>query len=115
MGCRALRAMDEAQGAAVAVWLLYATRDAPGPVRFGLYTVDVAPDGEPAGDGRAPLVLISHGTGGTPWAYRDLAAFLAREGFVVALVEHTGNHRGARSFLRRKTRPGSTAPRTSST
>ncbi len=94
LGCRALRVVDEVQGVAFAVWLLYATRDAPEPARFGLYTGDGAMDGEPAGEGRVPLVLISHGTGGTPWAYRDLAGFLARSGFVVALVEHAGNHRG---------------------
>jgi predicted dienelactone hydrolase len=40
------------------------------------------------------LVVVSHGTGGTPMAYRALADHLAGNGFTVALVEHPGNKRG---------------------
>jgi predicted dienelactone hydrolase len=42
---------------------------------------------------RRPLVVLSHGNNGTPWAYRDMAKHLARSGFVVALPEHLGNSR----------------------
>jgi predicted dienelactone hydrolase len=92
VGCHALAVHDDVQGAAIPAWLLYPTRDPAGASRFGPYSVDVAVDGAPAGEGM-PLVVVSHGTGGTPWGYRDLAASLAREGFVVALVEHPGNSR----------------------
>lgn len=92
VGCRTAGATDEVQGASVPVWLLYPTRAAAQTRRFGPYPLDVASDAPVEGDGLG-LVVISHGTGGTPWVYRDLAAHLAREGFVVAMVEHPGNNR----------------------
>jgi dienelactone hydrolase len=52
----------------------------------------VALDAPPA-DGVWPLVVISHGNSGTPWAYRQLAKHLVLAGFVVALPAHTGNTR----------------------
>ncbi|MGH3935584.1 MAG: alpha/beta hydrolase family protein [Pseudonocardiaceae bacterium] len=36
--------------------------------------------------------VISHGTGGSPFLYRTLAAHLARGGFVVAMPEHPRNN-----------------------
>lgn len=54
-------------------------------------TLDVAMDA-PLAPGRFPLVLVSHGTGGSHLLYRGLAAHLARQGFVVALVEHPHDH-----------------------
>lgn len=92
VGCRTAIATDEVQGASVPVWLLYPTRVTAQTRRFGPYALDVADDA-PVEGGGLPLVVISHGTGGTPWVYRDLAAHLAREGFVVALIEHPGNNR----------------------
>jgi predicted dienelactone hydrolase len=44
-------------------------------------------------DGRFPLVAISHGGGGSHLLYRNLAAHLARNGFVVICPEHPGNNR----------------------
>ncbi|MFL5350272.1 MAG: hypothetical protein ACJ8AT_36315 [Hyalangium sp.] len=51
---------------------------------------------------------MSHGTGGSPWTYRGMAAHLARAGFVVALPEHPGNNRSAACT----TRPSPTCPST---
>jgi predicted dienelactone hydrolase len=45
----------------------------------------------PAVAGRHPLVVISHGHGGTMWGHHDLATALARGGYVVAVVEHLGD------------------------
>jgi len=84
-----LRALEPAGAIA---WILYPTEAAPAPVRFGPYALDAARDAPPVGDG-LPLVVISHGTGGTPWAYRGLAANLVRAGFAVVAVEHVGNSR----------------------
>jgi predicted dienelactone hydrolase len=66
-------------------------------VRFGPYTLAVAQDAPPVGE-QLPLVILSHGNGGTPWAYRDLAKHLARSNFVVALPEHLGNSRNDNSL-----------------
>ena len=47
-----------------------------------------------ASDGRRPLVLASHGTGSSPFLLRTIALRLVAAGYVVASVEHPGNHRG---------------------
>lgn len=60
------------------------------PVRHGPAVQLMAPEGEPLrGNGR--LVVISHGTGGSPRVHVDLARALVRAGFVVAMPEHRGD------------------------
>jgi predicted dienelactone hydrolase len=56
---------------------------------MGIWRVDAGPKLEPV-PGRYPLVLISHGHGGSRWGHHDFATALAREGFVVASVDHPG-------------------------
>jgi predicted dienelactone hydrolase len=63
------------------------------PTDFGPYELDVAVDAPPA-PGRFPLVLLSHGSGGSPLLYRTLSLLLARHGFIVALPKHQGNSLG---------------------
>jgi predicted dienelactone hydrolase len=65
--------------------------------QLGPFPIHVARDA-PARDGRFPLVVISHGSGGTPATHRELARYLASRGFVVAVPEHPGNHRGDNSL-----------------
>jgi predicted dienelactone hydrolase len=48
----------------------------------------------PVAPGRWPLVVISHGSGGSNLSNRTLAAHLARHGFVVAMPEHPRDNRG---------------------
>jgi len=97
VGCRAFDVLDDVQGARVPVRVLYPTDASPRTESFGPYTIDVAVDGPISGE-RLPLVVISHGNGGTPFGYRGLATHLAREGFAVALVEHPGNSRNDNSL-----------------
>jgi predicted dienelactone hydrolase len=53
----------------------------------GPFKLRVAQNGDPVrGNGR--LVVVSHGSGGSPWVYYDLATALVDAGFVVALPEH---------------------------
>ena len=95
-GCRTTTVPDPGSTTPIPVVVLHPT-DAPAhPTRLGPYTLDVAMDA-PVAAGTYPLVLVSHGTGGSHLAYRDLAAHLARAGFVVALVEHPGNSRNDNS------------------
>jgi predicted dienelactone hydrolase len=42
------------------------------------------------GNGR--LVVISHGSGGSPWVHVDLARALVQRGFTVALPQHAGDN-----------------------
>ncbi len=91
-GCRLVDIEDTVQGALVPLALLYPADGVEAAEHFGPYTVSVARDAPPAA-GAHPLVLISHGNSGTPWAYRQMARHLVQAGFVVALPAHTGNTR----------------------
>ena len=78
----------------VALW--YPT-DAPAEkVDLGPFTLDIAPGGAVAGKG-LPLVVISHGNGGSSLGHHDTAVALARAGFVVAAVTHTGDNHADQS------------------
>jgi predicted dienelactone hydrolase len=73
------------------VTVFYPT-DAPAQALVrGPFTLQVAWGAAPArGNGR--LVVMSYGSGGSPWVYSDLAIRLAQAGFVVALPEHQGDN-----------------------
>lgn len=89
VGYRGLTIHDAVQDAAMELAILYPTTATPHPRRFGPYHLNVA-DGAVAGRDR-PLVVLSHGNGGSPWVYRDLAMDLAARGFVIAMPKHPGN------------------------
>jgi predicted dienelactone hydrolase len=61
----------------------------------------------PAVKGNGRLVVLSHGTGGSPWVHADLAQQLVEAGFIVAIPEHLrdnwhdGSDRGPASWKRR--------------
>ncbi len=92
VGCRAIEVTDPVQGVRVPMWLLYPARAKERVEQFGMYSLSVALDAAVKGD-RIPLVVISHGTGSTPWVMRDLAVHLVQHGFAVALIAHPGNTR----------------------
>jgi len=91
-GSRQLRIEDEAQGVSFPAWVMYPTRVPSAPTPFGPYSADVSPDA-PAAEGQFPLVIISHGTGGSHLLYRTISTHLAKNGYVVAMLEHPGNNR----------------------
>ena len=86
-GFQKLQVQDDVQKAIVPVGVLYPTSASEQAERFGPYSLEVAVDAPVAGSD-LPVVVLSHGNGGTPWAYRDLAKHLATSGFVVVLPEH---------------------------
>ena len=61
--------------------------------QLGPYVVEGRPDCEIAGD-RLPLIVISHGKGGSVLAHHDTAAALAKAGFVVAAFNQPGDSFG---------------------
>jgi predicted dienelactone hydrolase len=73
------------------VALVYPTAQAGTPQTFGPITLTVAPDAAPL-PGRRRLVVLSHGTGGSPWSDHEMAASLVRAGFVVAQPTHQGDN-----------------------
>jgi len=74
------------------VTLYYPSSAQAQPTSRGMgMTLIVAVQGTPKrGNGR--LVVISHGSGGSPWVHADLARTLVEAGFVVALPEHRADN-----------------------
>ncbi len=97
VGCRTLGIADAALGLTLPLLVLYPGSTPGRPEPIGPYTLDVALDA-PIRPGPFPLVLVSHGTGGSPLTHRLLAHFLARHGFVVGLLRHHANHRDDNSW-----------------
>lgn len=86
---------------AVPVTVFYPSTSTSHVQTLGPFQLDVAMAGDPVGR-RLPLVVISHGTGGSAFDSVNLAIALAKAGFVVAAIEHPGdNYRDRRrSFAR---------------
>lgn len=71
--------------------VFYPTAAVAVPVKRGSFTVNIAVDSTPErGNGR--LIVISHGSGASPWVYSDLAQHLVTAGFIVAIPEHAGDN-----------------------
>ena len=83
--------LPDPPGADLAVGIWYPTLAEATPQPLELYTQTVAPDAALDGTGH-PLVVISHGHGGSLAGHYDTALALARAGFVVAAMTHTGDN-----------------------
>ena len=71
--------------------VFYPTSATESPVVQGPFGLSWAKDAPPTrGNGR--LIVISHGSGGSPWVHTDLARALVEQGFVVALPQHHGDN-----------------------
>jgi predicted dienelactone hydrolase len=69
------------------ITLYYPTLAEAQTVKRGPFVLALAPSAAPSvGNGR--LIVISHGSGGSPWVHADLARALVEAGFVVAMPEH---------------------------
>jgi predicted dienelactone hydrolase len=85
-----LARIESAAGLDGPVTLYYPTTARPVAVVRGPFTMQLAPDAAPQrGNGR--LVVISHGSGGSPWVHVDLATELVGRGYTVALPLHRGD------------------------
>jgi len=80
----------------VGIW--YPTAASASRQQLGLFQQTVAPSGSVSGD-RLPLVLISHGVGGSLTSHYDTALALAQAGFVVAALTHTGDNFQDQSYV----------------
>lgn len=67
--------------------LFYQTLAAEAPVQKGPFQFSWANDAPPV-QGNRRLIVISHGSGGSPWVHTDLARTLVERGFVVVLPQH---------------------------
>ena len=90
------------------VTVFYPSSSEAKAVKRGPYNFTLAHDGT-AVAGNRRLIVLSHGSGGSPWPHADLAQRLAEAGFVVALPEHQGDNykdfskAGPESWKRRPT------------
>jgi len=84
-------------GKPLAVGIWYPASAPVSNVPLGMFTQSVAVDGAVVGN-HLPLILISHGTGGSLASHYDTALALAKAGFVVAAVTHTGDNYADQSY-----------------
>jgi predicted dienelactone hydrolase len=97
--------VPDTAGAALEVGVWYPSEAPTAPQRLGLFEQTVADRGAVAGRD-LPLVVMSHGSGGSFEGHYDTALALAEAGFVVAAVTHTGdNYRDQSQFARLDNRP----------
>jgi predicted dienelactone hydrolase len=97
--------VQDPAGAPLEVGIWYPSKTPTARQRLGLFEQTVATGGTVAGRD-LPLVVMSHGTGGSFEGHYDTALALAESGFVVAAVTHTGdNYRDQTQFGRLEDRP----------
>src|SRR2546422_225115 len=73
------------------VTIFYSSESEAQPLKRGPFTLNFASQGAPLrGNGR--LIVVSPGSGGSPWVHSDLARALVESGFVVAVPEHRGDN-----------------------
>lgn len=91
-GVRSVTIVEPDTNVATDAMVVYPASDPETAQRLGPYELALAPDAAVIGD-RLPLVVISHGSGGSHYTHRRLARHLARRGFVVVVPLHPGNNR----------------------
>ncbi len=80
-----------AEGKPIPVAIWYPTTATASDRNIGAFKQSVATNAPVAGL-RLPLVIVSHGTGGSKEGHSDTAWALANAGFVVAAIEHTADN-----------------------
>jgi predicted dienelactone hydrolase len=89
-GLKLLNVPPAEGGPAITLAVWYPSADKPSPVTFAPFTMPAAKDAILEGHG-LPLVVISHGRGGSFVMHHDTAEHLADAGFVVAALNHPGD------------------------
>lgn len=101
--------VEDSSGERIPVALLYPSSSPEKPVAFGPFKMNLAVGGHKA-EAKFPLIIISHGSGGSSLSYRSIALELARSGFVVAMPQHPRNNfkddSAAGTLANWKDRPG---------
>ena len=111
-GFRQITISDATLGLTFPAIVQYPSRAETSSIQVGPYLFDVCENG-PIADGKHPLVLISHGSGGSHLLYRTVSTHLARNGYIVVAPEHPGNNRNQNTLhgldenLTRRTRHAS--------
>jgi predicted dienelactone hydrolase len=92
VGIASIQIHDPVSGKMTDGYVFYpSSQPTNGAVALGPYHVAATPDA-PAIPGPKPLVILSHGNGGSDLGHHDLASYLASHGFVVATLNHLGDY-----------------------
>ncbi|HUA80384.1 MAG TPA: hypothetical protein VL997_08435 [Dyella sp.] len=87
VGFHAIAIPDPVNGGTMPGYVFYPSAGAKGVTAIGPYDINATRNAPPTA-GAKPLVVISHGHGGSDLGHHDLATYLASHGFVVATLEH---------------------------
>ena len=82
--------LADADGPALKGAMWYHCSEPPGEIVLGNITLPGVKDCPVSGD-KLPLVVVSHGRGGSFIGHHDTAEALADAGFVVAAIDHRGS------------------------
>lgn len=91
VGFKKIKTQSKKTGEEFPVALVYPTREKSKKVKFGPFEMFLSV-GAKIAEGQFPLVLISHGSGGTNLGYRSIAFKLVNQGYVVAVPLHPQNN-----------------------
>ncbi len=91
VGCCKVEVFDKENDITFPMLVMYPTNTASTPVAFGPFSLEVSMNA-PVVEGRFPLVMISHGSGGSYLAHRTLGMYLAQNGFVACMPGHPFNN-----------------------
>lgn len=83
--------VDNEGGVKFPMSVMYPTDEAGKVEELGPFRLDLSINAQPK-EGKFPLVVISHGSGGGNLLYRTIARHLACNGFIVAMPEHPYNN-----------------------
>lgn len=97
VGSKVVRIGDELNQINFESWILYPCSDKSENIKIGPYCIDACHEGVII-EGKFPLVVISHGSGGSHLLYRETALYLAQQGHIVVMPEHYGNNRNDNSL-----------------
>jgi predicted dienelactone hydrolase len=87
VGFHAITIPDPVNGGTMPGYVFYPSASAKGITVVGSYDINATRDAPPV-SGAKPLVVISHGHGGSDLGHHEFATYLASHGFVVATLEH---------------------------
>ncbi|MGH8214810.1 MAG: alpha/beta hydrolase family protein [Rhodanobacteraceae bacterium] len=87
VGFAAIIIHDPVNGGTMPGYVFYPAAQPSRVTWRGPYELHATPDAKPI-PGAKPLVVISHGHGGSDLGHHDLAVYLASHGFIVATLQH---------------------------
>jgi len=96
VGFRQLQVLDP-PGKPLVIGIWYPSNSPASTQALGPFQQDVALDGPIAGT-NLPVIFFSHGTGGSLASHYDTALSLAKAGFVVVALTHTGDNGQDQSY-----------------